>query len=398
MKKNDLLKTSTAILGELIGFDTTSRESNLALIEHIRSYLDNLGIDSRLTHNEEKTKANLWATIGPHEVGGVVLSGHLDVVPVDGQSWSSDPFSTQQNDGKLYGRGVADMKGFIAVCLAMAPKMLQQNLVHPVHFAFTYDEEVGCIGVNSLLRDVADNLPLPRVAIIGEPTSMKIIGGHKGSRSYHTVVKGIPAHSSDPRLGINSIMVAAKIVTHLENLQTTLKNNADPKCQFDPPYSTIDLGIIDGGTANNIIPEFTRIEWGFRLLPEDDADALQRQVTDFIDKEIIPHLKQQSPDTTVITEQTNEVVPLLPDDNSPAEQLIRHLTGLNDSGVVSFGTEAGAFQRSGIPAVIFGPGSINQAHQPNEYIEIEQLAQCIDFMHKLLEWAQEKNTIVQFDN
>lgn len=389
MNRNDILKSSIAILKELISFDTTSRESNLALIEHIQSYLDNLGIESRITFDNTKSKANLWATIGSYTEGGIVLSGHLDVVPVDGQQWSKNPFDMWQADGKLYGRGVVDMKGFIAVCLAMVPQFLQQNPKIPIHLAFTYDEEVGCIGVHGLLKDVVDNLPLPRAVIVGEATSMKIIGGHKGSRSFKTVVKGKPAHSSDPRLGVNSIMAAAKLVTRLETLQQELIENHNPECQFDPPYSTVDLGIIHGGAANNIIPEFTTVEWGFRLLPEDNADVLQQQVIDYIDQEIAPKLRNQSPDTNVETTCTNEVLPLLPDETSPAEQLLRHLTGLNNSGVVSFGTEAGAFQKSGIPAVVYGPGSITQAHQPDEYIAIDQIGECIDFMHQLLDWAAE---------
>jgi len=396
MKKSDVLKSSIAILQELVSHDTTSRESNLALVDHIQSYLDNLGIESRLTHDETKTKANLWATIGPEIAGGIVLSGHLDVVPVDGQLWSKDPFNMWQADGKLFGRGVVDMKGFVAVCLAMAPQLLQQNLKLPIHFAFTYDEEVGCVGVHGLLKDVVDNLPQPRAVIVGEPTSMQIIGGHKGSRSYQTIVKGVPAHSSDPRLGINSIMAAARLVSFLESLQKELAENHNPDCQFDPPYSTVDLGIINGGTANNIIPEFTTIQWGFRLIPEDDADALQKRVTDYIDSEIVPELQRQNPlgdhkATGVSTETTNEMIPLLPDDTSPAEQLIRHLTGLNASGVVSFGTEAGAFQKSGIPAVVFGPGSITQAHQPDEFIAIDQIGECIEFMYKLADWATQEN-------
>lgn len=391
MKKNDIQKTAIAILQELISFDTTSRESNLAIIEHIQSYLDNLGIDSRLTYDANKSKANLWATIGPDVAGGVVLSGHLDVVPVDGQQWSQDPFNMWQSDGKLYGRGVVDMKGFIAVCLAMAPKLLQSKLALPVHFAFTYDEEIGCVGVHGLLKDVVDHLPLPRAVIVGEPTSMKIIGGHKGSRSFITTVKGVPAHSSDPRLGVNSIIAAARLASFLESLQQELIGNQNTDSSFDPPYSTLDLGLINGGTAANIIPEFTSITWGFRLLPEDDADAIEQRVNEFIDQELAPDLKAQSTDADVTTERTNIMIPLLPDDKSPAEQLIRHLTGLNDSGVVAFGTEAGAFQHAGIPAVVFGPGSITQAHQPDEFIEINQLGECIEFMYKLVDWASSAN-------
>jgi len=399
MKKNDILKSSIAILDELVSFDTTSRLSNLELVNHITSYLENLGIDSRLTHDDNKTKANLWATLdpldkcptksGPGNNAGIVLSGHLDVVPVDGQTWSNDPFKLIQNDGKLHGRGSVDMKGFIAVCLAMAPVFLRKQLQLPIHYAFTYDEEVGCIGVHNLIDDIVKNLPLPRAVIVGEPTSMKIIGGHKGSRSYTTTIKGKPAHSSDPRQGANSIMAAARLVTYLEELQQELQENSDSSNAFDPPYSTVDLGKIAGGTANNIIPEYTTIQWGFRPLPTEDAHALEKKVFDHIDNHLLPELKKQSKDTNITTELTNEMVPLLPDHQSPAEQLIRHLTGLNESGVVSFGTEAGTYQKANIPAVVFGPGSITQAHQPDEFIEISQLEACVDFMFQLAAWCEE---------
>lgn len=397
MKKNDALKSSISILEEIIAFDTTSRESNLALIEHMQSYLENLGVESRLTHDQTGQKANLWATIGPDVAGGIVLSGHMDVVPIDGQDWSKDAFSMWQADNKLYGRGVADMKGFIAIALALTPLMLKANLKIPIHFAFSYDEETGCIGVRGLIKDVTENLPAPRAVIVGEPTSMKIIGGHKGSRSLTSVVRGVPAHSSDPRLGSNSIMAAARIVTFLEELQKELVDNADKSCPFDPPYTTIDLGQISGGTANNIIPEFTKVDWGMRIIPTDDGEAIENRVREFIAKEIDPDLKKvdafDAPAEQAGVETTlyNTVPPLVPDTTSAAEQLIRHLTGLNNSGVVSFGTEAGLFQEVGIPTVVFGPGSIAQAHQPDEFIEIIQIQECIDFVYKLVDWAaQEK--------
>lgn len=397
MKKNDALKSSLSILGEIVAFDSTSRESNLDLIAHIQSYLDNLGIESRLTHDETGTKANLWATIGPDTAGGIVLSGHIDVVPVDGQDWSQNPFSMWEADDKLFGRGVVDMKGFVAVALALAPLMLKAKLNIPIHFAFSYDEEVGCIGVRGLIKDVTDNLPLPRAVIVGEPTSMKIIGGHKGSRSLQSVVRGVPAHSSDPRLGSNSIMAAARLVSYLEDLQKELADNADSACPFDPPYTTIDLGLITGGTANNIIPEFTTVDWGMRIVPTDDGEAIENRVREYISKEIDPGLKavpalDDPADQAGVTTTLNNVVPpLVPDTASAAEQLIRHLTGLNNSGVVSFGTEAGLFQEVGIPTVVFGPGSITQAHQPDEFIEISQIQECIDFVYQLVDWAAQDN-------
>lgn len=391
MKKSDTLSTTVAILEQITAFDTTSRESNLKLIDHIQSYLDNLGIESRLTYNDDRSKANLWATIGPPVAGGVVLSGHIDVVPVDGQDWSQDPFSMWQEDGKLLGRGVVDMKGFVAVALALAPVMLQRDMKIPIHFAFSYDEEVGCIGVRGLIQDVSKNLPLPAAVIVGEPTSMQIIGGHKGSRSLLSIVRGVPAHSSDPRLGANSIMAAARLVTYLEDLQQELADNAAADSPFDPPYTTIDLGQIHGGTANNIIPEFTSVHWGMRIVPTDDGLAIETRVRDFIEKEIEPDLKRVAAHAGVDTKLYNVVPPLLPDETSAAEQLIRHLTGLNQSGAVSFGTEAGLFQEAGIPAVVFGPGSIEQAHQPDEFIELSQLRECVDFGYRLIDWAAQDN-------
>jgi acetylornithine deacetylase len=387
MKKSETLASAVSILEQIVAFDTTSRESNLQLIAHIKSYLDNLGIESRLTHNDDKTKANLWATVGPDIAGGVVLSGHIDVVPVDGQDWSNDPFSMWQQDGKVFGRGTVDMKGFVAVVLALAPLMLRKDLKIPLHFAFSYDEEVGCVGVRGLIDDVVQNLPLPAAVIVGEPTSMQIIGGHKGSRSFHTTVRGVPAHSSDPRLGANSIMAAARIITYIEELQQELIANAAPDCPFDPPYTTIDMGKIHGGTANNIIPEYTRIDWGMRIVPGDDGPALEQRVRDYIAEHVDPGLKSIAPHAGVETELYNVVPPLMPDATSAAEQLIRHLTGLNQSGVVSFGTEAGLFQEAGMPTVVFGPGSIEQAHQPDEFIEISQLQDCIDFGCQLIDWA-----------
>ena len=397
MKKNDALQTTISILGEIIAFDTTSRESNLELIDHIQSYLNNLGVDSRLTHDSTGTKANLWATIGPETTGGIVLSGHIDVVPVDGQDWSQPPFTMWDNDDKLFGRGVVDMKGFVAAALALVPLMLKADLKIPIHFAFSYDEEVGCVGVRGLIKDVTENLPLPRAVIVGEPTSMKIIGGHKGSRSLVSEVRGVPAHSSDPRLGSNSIMAAARLITFLENLQKELADHADPACPFDPPYTTIDLGKVIGGTANNIIPEFTSVNWGMRIVPTDDGEAIENRVRKFIDEEInlqlkhVPALDEPAAQAGVTTTLYNVVPPLVPDTASAAEQLIRHLTGLNNSGVVSFGTEAGLFQEVGIPTVVFGPGSITQAHQPDEFIEISQVKECIDFIYQLVAWAEQDN-------
>ena len=384
----DHLATSIDLLDRLIAFDTTSRLSNLELIADVQSYFDGLGIATRLTHNDDGKKANLWATIGPEDKGGVVLSGHVDVVPVDGQDWTADPFKMRRQNGRLIGRGTADMKGFVAIAMALAPEMQRRKLRTPIHFAFSYDEEVGCLGVRGLIRDVCENLPLPIAVIVGEPTSMKIIGGNKGGRALRTVVRGVPGHSSEPHRGANAIMAAARIINFIESIQAELKAAGDPASKFDPPYTTFDLGLINGGTAGNIIPEYCTFSWGMRILPGDDGEALERRVLDYIEREIVPGLKAAAPHAGVTTELRNVTPGLAPNVESAAEQLIRHLTGLNESGAVSFGTEAGLFAQAGIPGVIFGPGSIQQAHQPDEFIEVSQMAECVDFMQKLIGWAE----------
>lgn len=381
------LDRSVAMIDRLIAFDTTSRLSNLALIDDVRSYLEGLGIPTRTTFNAEKTKANLWATIGPEEKGGVVLSGHTDVVPVDGQDWSRDPFKMWQANGKLYGRGTADMKSFCAIALALAPEMKRRTLKTPIHLAFSYDEEVGCIGVRGLIKDMVENLPLPIAVVVGEPTGMKIVGGHKGGRSLYAKVRGVPGHSSEPHRGANAIMAAARLIGEIEAIQRELRENAHQDSPFDPPYTTIDLGIIEGGTAHNIIPEYCTFSWGMRVHPGDDGEAIEQRVRRFAAERLDPELKAVSPEAGVTFELRNVLPPLVPDTKSAAEELIRHLTGLNQSGAVSFGTEAGYFQQAGVPGVIFGPGYIQQAHQPDEFIELSQVEQCIDFMLKLTDWA-----------
>lgn len=388
---SDKLSESKKWLERLIAFDTTSRLSNMELINAIQSYLTDININTRLTYNSEKSKANLWCTIGPTDIGGIVLSGHTDVVPIDGQTWTKPPFEMTEENGKLFGRGASDMKGFCAILLAMAPELKKKSLKTPIHFAFSYDEEVGCVGVRGLITDVIENLPLPSAVIVGEPTLMKIVGGNKGGRAFKTTVRGVPGHSSEPSRGANSIMAAARIINYIESLQNELEKAATPDCLFDPPYTTFDLGIIEGGTANNIIPEYTNFNWGYRSLPSENPDLLEEKIRNFISNTIEPQLREVSSLANVATELRNDTPPLIPDHQSPAEHLIRHLTGLNESGTVAFGTEAGLFQQAGIPGVIFGPGSIQQAHQPDEFIAVSQISECIEFMDKLFDWA-ENNT------
>lgn len=390
-------KDCVAWLEELVAFDTTSRNSNLDLIEHIRAYLEPLGFKTRLTHNEEGTKANLWASIGPEGKGGIVLSGHTDVVPVDGQDWASDPFKLSQRDGNLYGRGSADMKGFIACCMAHAQRMAASHLKTPLHFAFSYDEEVGCTGVLGLIQDMRDNLPIPQAVIVGEPTMMSLVGGHKGGHSYETVVHGVDGHSSMPDLGANAIIIAAKIIAFLDGLHDELRANADPSNGFEPPHTTLDIGLIEGGTAHNIIPARCSFTWGFRTVPGDEGAELAQRVFDYIEQVIEPDLQRIGDKMGVKVGVENiprhDLPTFVPDETSPAERLVRHLTGLNHSGRVAYGTEASHFQQAGVPGVIFGPGSIEQAHLPDEFIATSQLEQCNTFIAKLTDWAAQNEVI-----
>ncbi len=381
------LQESIDLLASLVAFDTTSSNSNLQLIEFVGDYLQQQGLNSRLTYNQAGNKANLWVTIGPDIEGGVVLSGHTDVVPVTGQVWSSDPFTMDNRDGKLYGRGTADMKGFVACALAHSAYYKSLALKIPLHFAFSYDEEVGCIGVGGLIRDVTENLPIPRAVIVGEPTGMNIIGGNKGGRNFNTIVNGIDGHSSLPELGANAIIAATRIINKLVEMQERLKAESDPDNGFTPPYTTLDLGLISGGTASNIIPARCEFAWGFRGLPSEDVDALEAEVRSFIDQEVLPELQAISSATSIVTELMCDVPALIPDETSAAEQLVRHLSCLNSSGRVCYGTEAGLFQKAGISGVIFGPGNIEQAHLPDEFVTIQQMQKCCNFLTRLGDWA-----------
>lgn len=387
LNSNPTFKDAITMLERLVAYDTTSRNSNMELINDVRDMLSNLGIESRLTFNDEKTKANLWATIGPLDRGGIVLSGHTDVVPVDGQDWASDPFKLVQRNGRLFGRGAADMKGFIACVMANARRMAEADLKTPLHFAFSYDEEVGCTGVKGLVEDMKHNLPAPMAVIVGEPTSMQIVGAHKGGHSYTTTVHGVDGHSSAPDLGANAIFAAARIISFVEQLGVRLKQSGDPENGFTPYYTTVDCGLISGGTAQNIIPALCQFAWGFRNVPGDDTQKLTDEVFDFIEREIEPGLKAVSPSAGVTHELRHYLPAMIPDEQSPAESLLRHLTGLNQSGRVAYGTEAAHFQNAGVPGVIFGPGSIEQAHLPDEYIDVSQMEAGHEFIHQLTDWA-----------
>ncbi len=376
------------ILGHLIGFDTTSRNSNMALIEWVQSYLADLGIDSTLAPNDDGDKANIFATIGPAGNGGIVLSGHTDVVPVDGQDWDSDPFAVTERDGRLFGRGTCDMKGFIALALAMAPEFQSAGLKTPVHYAFSFDEEVGCAGVPKLLAKIARDLPQPRLALIGEPTEMRVVNTHKGITALETVLTGLEAHSSLKHVSVNAIEYAVRMIGFI--LELAERYRLDPVLpEFEPPYTTFNIGSIDGGTAVNITAKECRFVWEFRLVPGVREADVRAEVDAFVEREILPPMREIFPQAAVITTPIASAPPLTPEQNGAAEELIRRLTGANQTGTVSFATEAGLFQNAGMSAVVCGPGSIAQAHQPNEYIDISQLDAGETLLRKLKDWAAE---------
>ncbi|MCH2393193.1 acetylornithine deacetylase [Oceanibaculum sp.] len=375
-----------AMIRRLVAFDTTSALSNLALIEDVKAYLAEYGIDSRLTFDEAHGKANLYATIGPKDKGGVVLSGHTDVVPVEGQIWATDPFEVVEKNGLLYGRGTSDMKSFIAIALMLVPELVKMELKTPIHFAFSFDEEVGCFGVKHLIRDIVENFPLPRAVIIGEPTEMKLVTAHKGVQAYRVEVTGVAGHSSLPQNGVNAVFAATDLIQTVKAMQEAAKQRPSAEA-FEPPYSSFNIGRIEGGTAGNIIPQNCNFSVEMRIVPEDDGAAMEAELRAAVEA-LDAELKAQSPKAGATMRLFAAVPPLKPESDGVAETLVRHLTGVNQTGVVAFATEGGLFQEAGISTVMCGPGSIVQAHQPDEFIAISQVEEGIAFMRKLFAWAE----------
>jgi len=374
------------MLARLIAFDTTSRDGNIPLIEFVESYLDAWEVPHLRVDYEAGKKTNLYATIGPDKPGGIVLSGHTDVVPVDGQPWTSDPFELVERDGKLYGRGSCDMKGFIAVALAMVPEFKRRALRTPIHLALSCDEEVGCRGVRPLVAYMQAHLPRPGIVIVGEPTSMKVVNAHKGAHTFMTEVTGHEAHSSCTHLGVNAIMTAGELIAELNRTRQDLIKRGDPSGRFDPPYTTVHVGLIDGGTAKNIIPRHCSFTWETRLLPGDDPREVPERF-DAKSRDLEPEMKQVSREAGIKTAYVNSVPGLAPEEDSPAERLALHLAEANGLEAVSYATEAGLFQQIGIPSVICGPGSIEQAHKPDEFVEASELKKCESFMRRLADYC-----------
>ena len=375
------------LIDKLISFDTTSHKSNLDLIAFVQNYLTGWGVESLLLPNDDGSKANLYATIGPRKPGGIVLSGHTDVVPVEGQDWSTDPFSVVERDGLLFGRGTCDMKAFLAIALAKVPDLVERSLSTPVHFALTYDEEVGCLGVRPLAEHIKRHLPLPAIVIVGEPTDMTVVNAHKSGHRFITEITGLEGHSSLPDKGVNAIMVAGEMLGEINRIAEEFKSQTDRDPRFDTPYTSVHVGLIEGGTALNIIPLKCTIDWEARGLPGFEASEVVDRMNAYAAEHVVPQMHAISPKTGIVTEHTDEIPALVPQDGSPAETLVMALARQNETFALSYQTEAGYFQAIDIPTVICGPGSIAQAHKPDEYVSLDQVESCSKFMDRLVAHA-----------
>ncbi|WP_043529975.1 acetylornithine deacetylase [Litchfieldella xinjiangensis] len=376
--------TAVELLSRLVGFATVSRDSNLALIEFIEGYLDEFDIPHQRIESDDGRKANLLARIGPAVEGGVVLSGHTDVVPVDGQPWSTDPFElVEKDDGKLYGRGTCDMKGFIACALAEVPRWVTRPLTRPIYLAFSYDEEIGCVGAPRMIERLMADHPRPAAVIVGEPTLMAPVTAQKGATNLRTVVTGREAHSSQVNQGVSAIHVAARLVARIEDVMQELQAEGRIDEAFNVVHSSLHVGKIAGGTAINIMARECSFEWEIRHLPQDRFDDLLGRVNDYA-RSLEKAMQERAPEAGITTHCLNTTVPALADrDNAAALSLCHDLLGERPTEAVAYATEAGQFQREGLATVICGPGSIAQAHQPDEYITYEQLDAGAAFMARL---------------
>jgi acetylornithine deacetylase len=375
--------SSVEMLERLVAFDTTSRNSNLALIGFVRDYLAGLGIEGRLTYNPEGTKANIYCTIGPRDRAGVILSGHVDTVPVDGQAWTSDPFTLTRRNGNLYGRGSTDMKGFVATFLSMAPEFLAASLARPIHFCITYDEEVGLHGARRAIEDIVGMGRLPEACIVGEPSGMKPVLAHKGKLALIGTVKGVPGHSSDVARGANALEAAAEAVAWLKRESRRFRDNGPYDRRFDPPYTSVHTGVFHAGVVLNMIPEHAEFVMEWRFLPGTDIDAEYAKLRAHCESAIEPEMKQVDQACGFTWREYSRMPGMgLPEDHALAT-MVKQLAGTNDAGAVSYGTEGGLFEQAGIPTIVCGPGHIAQAHQPDEFIAESQLAACEAFLRAL---------------
>lgn len=379
------LADTVSLLRDLIAFPTVSEVSNLDMIAYLAHRLEGCGARVDIFHDEIGHKANLFATIGPEADGGIVLSGHSDVVPVAEQDWATNPFELAEEDGRLFGRGTCDMKGFIAAACAMAPVFAEKVRNRPIHFAFTYDEEVGCFGAQALVESLRARGIRPGVAIIGEPTMMRVIEGHKGCYEYTTRFHGQAGHGSAPERGVNAVEYAVRYVNRLLELAEALRARAPEGSRFVPPWTTINTGALKGGVAHNVIASNASIEWEMRPVQASDAAFVKEDLKRYVEEMLLPRMRAVCPDAEITTEVIGEVDGLEPTTVNEARDIMLELTGANGADLVPFGTEAGLFQKYGMSAVVCGPGSIEQAHKPDEFVALDQLQNCLDMLGRLSE-------------
>jgi len=379
--------TTVEMLAKLVSFDTTSHRSNLPLIEAVAGYLESVGVPYRLSHDESGEKANIHAVIGTPGPGGLALSGHVDTVPVEGQTWASDPFTLRASGGKLYGRGTADMKGFVASCLAAIPDLQAARLARPVHLFISYDEEISCNGARRLIEDIAESGWKPDLCLVGEPSLLQPITGHKGRLAMRVTVRGRAGHSSNPAGGVNAVAAAAEAVSWITRDAQRFAARGPFVTGYDPPHSTCHVGVIGGGAAINIIPDHAWFEMEWRTVPGDDffeeAERLRAHVTEAIE----PAMKAVDPATGFTFEVQSWIPGLALDEGHTLADLVRQVTGANGAGRVSYGTEAGLYDAAGIPTIVCGPGNIAQAHQGDEWIAESELAACDRFIRRMAELA-----------
>ena len=383
--KHMIEKKSLDLLKTLIGFDTTSFKSNLNLIKFIENYLNQYEIKSELVYDDTKNKANLFATIGPNSTGGIVLSGHTDVVPVSNQKWDTDPFQLIEKDQKLYGRGASDMKSFIALVLSRVPKIIEKKLSKPIHLAFSYDEEIGCVGVHGLLDLIEKKSIKPEFCIVGEPTSMEVVIGHKGKHAYSVKVDGLSCHSGQAPFGVNAINYASKLIAYIDELNKEKSINGPFDQDYEVPYTTLHTGLINGGTILNIVPNLCEFEFEIRNLATDDPLKLVNKIKDYTNQKLINDMHKVSSKTGIhFNEKVNYPALDISADIKPVKKIKELLNNQKHKKVV-YGTEGGLFKnRFDIPTIVCGPGSIDQAHKPNEYISIEQIKKCSNFLDNLI--------------
>lgn len=387
MPNAELTSSAIALMTRLVAFDTTSHKSNRELVSFVEAYLASHGVASTLVPTDDGLKASLFATIGPQGVPGIGLSGHTDVVPTAPEDWTSDPYTAREENGRIYGRGTTDMKGFLACVLALVPEFKRRTLNAPIHILFSYDEETGCTGVRPMIAELGGRLTKPRLVIVGEPTRMTVVDAHKGPVRWHVEITGRAAHSSMAPLGVNAIAVAAELIAELGRIESDLKARA-PDLRFDPPYATLQVTEITGGNAANIVPASCVFGFEIRALSGLDIDAIERRLTDFAKTHCLPAMRRVAPEAAIDIRRTNSVPPFAANPASEAVALALKLAQQNGTYAVSYATEAGLFQDADVPAVVCGPGSIAQAHTADEFIEISEIERCIEFLARLADWAE----------